>query len=170
MQLNWNKLHLDQIFLVHSGDFHATKELEPGSIPLVSCGETNNGVIGYFDIPEQFQYHNMLTCAYNGQPLTTKFHHYPFGAKDDVAVLKPKTEMQITTLYFIAAIINSMRWRYSYGRKCFRAKMKALEILVPTIEIKGDFLIDEVSIAQFYPLNETVETITQKASQTLLKV
>ena len=77
------------IFKVKSGDFHATKELDEGSTPLISCGDSDNGCVGYFDIPRNRIYKRAITVAYNGQPLTVKFHPYEFGAKDDVAVLIP---------------------------------------------------------------------------------
>ena len=76
---------LSELFDVRSGDFHAFTELDSGNIPLVSCGETNNGVIGRFDIPDDKIYGRCLTVAYNGSwPLLTKYHPYRFGAKDDV--------------------------------------------------------------------------------------
>jgi len=87
------------LFNVVSGDFHAIKELEPGDIPLVSCGDTDNGVMGYYDVPPDQQYRNAITVAYNGSwPIMSKFHPYAFGAKDDVAVLVPHYPMTRTYL------------------------------------------------------------------------
>jgi hypothetical protein len=138
---------LGELFHVKSGDFHSTSELDTGNTALISCGETNNGLVGYFDIPEEFAYQHTLTVAYNGQPLTTKFHPYKFGAKDDVAVLLPYQPMQDTTLLYVASQLNSAMWRYSYGRKCFREKLRNVAIFVP---IKNDW-IDEKAVANFCP-------------------
>ena len=102
------------LFDVNSGDFHALKELEPGKIPLVSCGDTDNGVMGYYDIPADKQYRDTITVAYNGSwPIMSKFHPYAFGAKDDVAVLLPHQSMSTLALLYVAALLNRTTWRYS---------------------------------------------------------
>jgi hypothetical protein len=124
---------LSSLFKVKSGDFHATKELDVGTTPLISCGESDNGFVGYYDIPRNKIYKRAITVAYNGQPLTTKFHPYKFGAKDDVAILIPSVPLKDTTLLYIAALIDRNKWRYSYGRKCFREKLSNLSLLLPML-------------------------------------
>ena len=117
---------------MRSGDYHATvRELGPGAVPLVSCGDVNHGLVGYFDIPVDKQYEGAVTVSYNGQPLAAKFRPYAFGAKDDVGVLTPKAPVNERALVYIAAVLNAKRWRYSYGRKCFRAKLEMVEVEVP---------------------------------------
>ena len=121
---------IGDLFQVRSGDIHAAdKELAPGDIPLVSCGDINHGLVGYFQIPDEQQYENALTVAYNGQPLTAKYRPYRFGAKDDIGVPEPIEPMSPRTLLYVAAILNARR--YSYGRKCFKRKMEAVEIEIP---------------------------------------
>lgn len=137
MNNSYAQIKIDQMFQVKSGDYHANEELDSGKVPLIACGETNNGFVGYFNIPLDKTYHRAITVAYNGRPLTTKFHPYRFGAKDDVAVLLPRKSMQDTTLLFIAAQLNRMMWRYSYGRKCYREKLQNVSIHVPVIHSNG---------------------------------
>lgn len=122
---------LPQIFEIKAGDFHATKELDAGKVPLISCGDGDNGLVGFFQIPKENTYERCLTVAFNGTPLLTKFHPYRFGAKDDVAVLIPRDPMSDSTLLYIAALLNRMTWRYSYGRKCFRQKLEGVSISLP---------------------------------------
>lgn len=44
---------IGDLFRVRSGNIHAAdKELAPGNIPLVSCGDVNHGLVGYFQIPD----------------------------------------------------------------------------------------------------------------------
>jgi hypothetical protein len=141
---------LKDLFIVKSGDYHAIKELDEGSIPLISCGDLDSGFIGYFDIPERYQYSNTITVAYNGSyPLTAKYHPYKFGAKDDIAVLLPSRPLQQKTLLYIAALLNQQIWRYSYGRKCFKAKLKHLSIQLPVDPSSLD--IDEAYISYLLP-------------------
>ena len=150
MELTTAKRAINKLFRVQSGDFHAMKELEAGEIPLISCGDVNNGLVGYFDVPEDKTYQSALTVAYNGQPLTTKFHPYRFGAKDDVAVLVPLQPMRTETLIYVAAMLNRLTWRYSYGRKCFREKLEHVQIPILVEGPDEDAPLDEETIGRFY--------------------
>lgn len=148
---NISAVKLNDLFKVKSGDFHATKELDPGNVPLISCGDSNNGFVGNFDVPEENIYRNCITVAYNGLPLTAKFHPYRFGAKDDIAVLIPRFQMKETTLLFIATILNMSTWRYSYGRKCFRQKLQNFSLNVPIINKQNKSkMIDEEAISNLF--------------------
>lgn len=141
-----------QLFTAQSGDFHAIKELDPGTVPLVSCGDTDNGVMGYFDIPKDKQHRNLITVAYNGSwPIMAKFHPYTFGAKDDVAVLIPHHEMSPLALLYAAALFNRMTWRYSYGRKCFRDKLQEVDLPIPTITNGETVTVDEDAVRKAFP-------------------
>ena len=140
---------LNSLFSLRSGYFHATDELGDGPVPLISCGDTDNGLVGYFAIPAEKRHRNAITVAYNGQPLLAKFHPYEFGAKDDVAVLTPLSPTQPTTLFYIAALLNTMTWRYSYGRKCFRAKLGEVSVPLPMVTNTGE--LDETLITQIFP-------------------
>jgi type I restriction enzyme M protein len=150
MNLKLTSKEIGSLFTVTSGDFHVIRNLDPGNVPVISCGDTNNGLVGYFDIPDDMTYERALTVAYNGSwPLTTKFHPYKFAAKDDVAVLTPLTSMRDTTLFYMAATLDVQKWRYSYGRKCFREKLQQVSILVPM----RNKAVDEDLIAQLCPSN-----------------
>lgn len=122
---------LEQIFDIKSGDFHSVEELNTGEIPLISCQDTDNGIAGFYDIPEEKTYINMITVAYDGQPLSTKLHNYRFAAYDNVGVCVPKFALKPTTLFLITLMLNRERWRYSYGRKCYKAKLRNLRIELP---------------------------------------
>jgi hypothetical protein len=130
-RINLAPIPIAEFFSLHSGDFHSTSELSEGKVPLVSCGDINNGIINNFAIPPDCTFRNMLTIAYNGQPLTTKFHPYSFGAKDDVAVCLPKRDFKLSTLIYFQYVLNKEKWRYSYGRKCFREKLSKMKLHVP---------------------------------------
>lgn len=154
----FSKKRLDQLFTVKSGDVHAAYGLEHGDVPLVSCGEVDHGLVGFFDIPEERRHKHCLTVAYNGSwPLLTKFRPYEFGAKDDVAVLTPLSPMADATLLYIAAQLNAMTWRYSYYRHCYQDKVKKTMVAVP---VNADGSVDEAAIA---PLCQaSAETLAPK--------
>lgn len=150
MTIKFNNFTLDRLFTIKSGDFHATKELDNGDIPLISCGVEEQGLVGYFDIPKEKIYSHCVSVAYNGLPLTAHFHPYLFGAKDDIAVLIPKRAYKAETLYYLAALLNKQSWRYSYGRKCFKEKLKRVSVPFP---ITGDGEINEKAIQKFCSFN-----------------
>lgn len=102
---------------------------------MASCADGNNGIAGFYEIPRRMAYANAITIAFNGSPLTTKLHPYEFGAKDDVAVAVAREQggapLPVEALIFIQAQLNSERWRFSYYRKCFRAKLGRTLVELP---------------------------------------
>jgi hypothetical protein len=123
---------LGDIYDLMPGDYHNASILKTGKTPLVSCGDLDNGIIGFVTAPESRIYQCRLTVALNGQPLTTKYHPYRFAAKDDIAVCIPRSPLQLTTEMFIQATINRERWRYSYYRKCYVDKLRRLCFQLPS--------------------------------------
>ena len=142
---------ISELFAVQSGEYHVMKDLDSGAVPLVSCGDTDNGVIGYFDIPEDHQFQGAITVAYNGSwPIMAKFHPYKFGTKDDVAVLLPLLPMSNLALLYVAALLNQMKWRYSYGRKCFKEKLEG--VILPVAVVRSDTVqLDDAAVSALYP-------------------
>ena len=54
------------LFHVRAGEYHATKDLDPGPVPLISCGDTSNGIVGYYDVPARKTHTHCITVAFNG--------------------------------------------------------------------------------------------------------
>ncbi len=122
---------LSNLFYINSGEYHSINNLKKGDIPLISCSDMDNGIAGFYDIPEDKTDRSCITVAYDGKPLTAKFHDYKFSAYDNVGVLTPKEELKKTTLNFITILLNIERWRYGYGRKCYKQKLGKLSIKLP---------------------------------------
>ena len=134
-QAHWNpsfvRFRLDEMFDLKRGKYHVLSNLRAGPIPVISCGDRNNGIAGYFDVDETHQ--GRLTIALNGSTLATKYHPYVFAAKDDVAVCTPRDPMRLTTQLFVQMMINRDRWRYSYYRKCYLGKLRRFDVMLPAI-------------------------------------
>ena len=122
---------LADLFHLRAGEYHSASDLSDGIIPLVSCGNEDQGVIGYVDVPDRNIHSHCLTIALNGSPLTTKYHPYRFAAKDDVALAEPRIPMTLSTLLFAQVMLNRERWRYSYYRKCFIEKLRRSVVPMP---------------------------------------
>ncbi len=130
--LHFVKVPITQLFKVESGDFHSVEELPLGDIPLVSCGDQDNGIIGFCEPPPSKIYRNILTVAYNGDwPLMAKFHPYDFAAKDDVALLHPRHPLGLASILFVQMLLNRETWRHSYGRKLYRLRLEKFELKIP---------------------------------------
>ena len=112
-RLRFRPVTLATLFDLRPGDYHAESDLLPGTIPLVSCGDENNGVVSFVDVPEDGLYRHQLTIALNGRPLTTKYHPYRFAAKDDVAVATPLKSLRLTTLLVVQAMLNRSSLNFS---------------------------------------------------------
>lgn len=141
----WKLFRLDSIYAMEPGAYHEAAKLPSGRIPLVSCGETDNGILRFVQVPQERLYHHKLTIAFNGNTLTAKYHPYMFAAKDDVAVCSPLSPLHISTELLIQIMLNRERWRYSYYRKCFMDKLRRFAVLLPARDGRIDE--DDISIA-----------------------
>lgn len=135
---------------IQTGEYHKSKALDKGNIPLVSCVSENGGFEGFFDVEAKNIIKNAITIASDGMPLTSFYHFYPFTAKDNVLICVPKKDYRFTTLLFFVAQLNSLRWRFSYGRKCYENKVQKVKIFLPFKN--GE--IDENYIETLFKQNE----------------
>ena len=55
-----------------------------------------------------------------------------FAAYDNVGILKPKIKLSKETLVYISILLNRARWRFCYGRKCYKEKLNSFKILLPS--------------------------------------
>lgn len=127
---------------IKTGDYHVSKELDAGVVPLISCSAVNNGLEGKFDVSISNTTKNAITIASDGQPLATYYHYYPFVAKDNVIIGIPNRSYRFTTLLFFATQLNGLRWRFSYGRKCYLNKIHKIKFFLPfrNNEIDEDYI------------------------------
>lgn len=125
------QVRLDSIYMLIPGDYHAAANLPDGDIPLISCGDLDNGIVKFVDVPSGHIYDHQLTIAFNGSTLATKYHPYKFATKDDVALCEPRQTLRLSTEIFIQLMMNRERWRYSYYRKCYMEKLKRFSVPLP---------------------------------------
>ncbi|MGC1120753.1 MAG: N-6 DNA methylase [Candidatus Methanofastidiosia archaeon] len=138
--VEFRKKPITEFLDIEIGKYHVSRTLDEGNVPLISCSAENNGVEGFFDIPEAKTYKDAITVASDGQPLASFYHYYRFAAKDNVLVGFPKKRVRFTTIIYILFELNRLRWRFSYGRKCYGNKIDKINIHIP---ISKDGKIDE---------------------------
>ena len=71
----------------------------------------------------------------------------PFIATDNVVLCVPHPEyasLRLSSLVFVQAMMNHMKWRYSYGRQCYKTKYEKTEIWLP---ITGNGNLNETYMA-----------------------
>ena len=169
---NLKEVPITDLFVtpIKTGHYHVSKTIDTGNIPLVSCVSENGGFEGFIESPDtiivkvkdkdktiQVNHKHKITIASDGMPLTSFYHFYKFTAKDNVLVCNPKEKYQFTTLLFIVTQLNSLRWRFSYGRKCYENKAHKIYIYLPYKDGK----IDEEYISTLFK-NSPVWTWLQK--------
>src|SRR5258708_33287079 len=131
-QARFKEFPLDSLFELRSGDYHNASELPKGDTPLISCGDNNNGITAFVDVPSDRVFQSLLTIAFNGMnTLTTKYHPYRFATKDDVAICIPRNPLRTSTLFFIQVMMAREQWRYNYYRKCFMEKLRRQSVALP---------------------------------------
>lgn len=128
--MQFKLVRLDSIFNLKAGKYHSLNRLEAGNIPVVSCGDLDNGICGYFSV--EHVYRDKMTIAFNGSTLAAKYHPYTFAAKDDVAVCFPKKKLRLPTLLFIQLMLAREKWRFNYYRKCYKDKLERVQVPLPT--------------------------------------
>lgn len=138
------KLVTDYFDLVH-GNFHSLDELDEGPIATVSRVTYNNGVVGRFEQPDRAVIHPALTLTVSTTSGDAFLQLEEFMATDNVVVLVPKNPYSLYFLLYVQAVINRTKWRYYYGRQCYKNRFAKTKIYLP---LNSDGSLDESYIEQ----------------------
>ena len=109
-------------------------DMDAGDIPLVSSGETNNGIVGHIDKngdgkAEIFPANRLTVDMFcNAFYQDTPFYAVSHGR---VNILNPKFEMTKNTGLFIATAIKQEQYKYSYGRAVYSNVAADMDIKLP---------------------------------------
>jgi hypothetical protein len=135
--------NITSLFTLQRGHFHAIDQLEEGSYPTVSRVSDNNGVTGFYKKPAKAQILPKITLTISTVTGDAFIQYFPFIATDNVVICIPINPMKTTTLLYIQALLNKVKWRYSYGRQCYKGNFEKTVIKLP---ITKDGEIDETYI------------------------
>jgi hypothetical protein len=139
------QFRIDKLFSLKRGDFHSLQALKRGKYPTVSRTTENNGIVGYYAIPQGANVYSPPAVTVSTTTGDAFVQLEEFLATDNVVILTPKEPMAVTTLYFIALMLNREKWRYSYGRQCYKEKFAKTLIALPITDSEQ---IDEKLIAE----------------------
>jgi len=141
-KVTWNNLPVEDLFEVESGyiasSFALKEEPENGHVPLFRpTSIIHNLIAGWVKqtsgIKEKIYKAKSLMVSTDGEGSHTYSYVTPidFIPNSNTAVLKPKIEMPLSFLLFVAVAITNERWRYSYGRKPKGNRLKKLILEIP---------------------------------------
>lgn len=131
----WGEFRVGDLFDVElaKGDIKLD-EMLLGDMPLVSSGETNNGIVGYIDNngdgkSERFD-SNRITVDMFGNAY---YQSEPFYAVSHgrVNILSPKFNLTPNAGLFLSTIIKSDQYKYSYGRAVYSRVVENMVIRLP---------------------------------------
>lgn len=131
----WKEFVLGRLFKVElsKGDIKLD-DVDKGSIPLVSSGESNNGIVGYID-----EKGDGKAEIFKGNKITVDMFGNPFYQDDDfyavshgrVNILEPKFELNKPIGLFISSIIKKEQYKFSYGRAVYSTEASNMIIELP---------------------------------------
>ena len=131
-------VRIDAIFEIFYGvslEYQNCEELSfiQGGIPFVSRTSKNNGVVGYVDLIEGITPNpaNTISVACGGSVLSTFYQSEPYYSGFHILYLKPINNLTEIQMLYYCMIIESNKYKYSYGRQ---ANKTLKQILVPAIE------------------------------------
>lgn len=131
----WKEFRVGDLFSVQlsKGDIKLDDMLI-GYVPLVSSGETNNGIVGYIDSAgdgkaEIFS-KNKITVDMFGNVYYQEDNFYAVS-HGRVNILEPVFDMTKYIGLFIVSIINKEKFKYSYGRAVYSKVLCNVIIKLP---------------------------------------
>lgn len=132
---NWRNFIIKNLFRVElsKGDLKLN-ELDEGTVPLVSSGDTNNGIVGYVD-----ERGDGKAIIFKGNKLTIDMFGKCYYQSEDfyavshgrVNILNPMFELNKNIGLFLSSIINAEQYRFSYGRAVYSSVAENIQISLP---------------------------------------
>jgi len=134
---NYKEFNITALFEIERGDFHALDKLNEGELPTISRITYDNGVAGHYEKPNDAEIYPAGTITVSTLESDAFVQLENFIATDNVLILKPKRDFKLTTLFFVQFMINSQKWRFSYGRESYKTLFSKVNIPLPVKIIKG---------------------------------
>jgi hypothetical protein len=142
------KFQITELFELERGHFHAIDRLEKGNYPTISRVSDDNGLVGFYKKPKRAKIFPKGIITISTVTGDAFFQSTPFIATDNVVMCIPKKSFRATTLFYIQALLNKVKWRYSYGRQCYKGNFQKTVIELPiksNSEINEDYVEDIVT-------------------------
>jgi hypothetical protein len=162
--MKWQQFTIVQLFDLERGDFHSIADLDLGEYVTMSRISTDNGFVGFYDKPNGAKVWPAKTITVSTVTGDAFLQPVPFIVTDNVVLLTLKKEyakLSLPCLFFVSWALNTAKWRYSYGRQCYKTKLANTGLFLPVIEsgdIDTSYMEAIVRNTTYWPLVEATCT------------
>lgn len=129
---------LKNIFNYQRGERLIELDQLSGDVAYISSTKKHNGVSSYITPPEKMTYHkNKMTLSNSGSVGYCFYHEYEFVASDHVTVIWIKdesVELNQNIALYLKPILESIRYKFNFGREISNARLEREYILLPVNE------------------------------------
>ena len=157
---NWREFVVEDVFDVYRGHFHSIAALDSGDHITISRIGSDNGFVGLYDMPEKAHLWPSGTITVSTVTGDAFVQPVPFIATDNVVLVTPKSEFgefKPSALMFVTRMLNTVKWRYSYGRQCYKGKYSKTKITLPVADsgdLDFEYMESMVEAEPYWPLVE----------------
>lgn len=127
----WGQIRLADIFdEIPRGKVSDLKNVADGKAIIIAASGANEG-FSCFSNDEPIS-KNAMTISFNGVGTGTAFvHNYLFNLNSDCGLVKPKENISLYALRFIAVSINQNKNKFNYGYKANESRILRQTVLLP---------------------------------------
>lgn len=127
----WGQIRLADIFdEIPRGKVSDLKNVANGKTIIIAASGANEG-FSCFSNDEPIS-KNAMTISFNGVGTGTAFvHNYLFNLNSDCGLVKPKENISLYALRFIAVSINQNKNKFNYGYKANESRILRQTVLLP---------------------------------------
>ncbi|MGH2493799.1 MAG: N-6 DNA methylase [Ktedonobacteraceae bacterium] len=156
--VGWKRYKVTELFNLKRGSFHSIANLDPGTYHTVSRVSTDNGLVGFYERPGNIPVWSPKTITVSSVTGDAFVQPISFIATDNVVLCILKDEyahISLNALMFIELMLDAVKWRYSYGRQCYKTKFAVTEIVLPctgTGDIDWEYMETVVENTPYWPL------------------
>lgn len=133
----WKEFRVGELFdvVLSSGDLKL-EECEAGETPLISSGETNNGIVGFITKDEKDKSQIFKNCITIDMFCNAYYQSFNFYAVSHgrVNILIPKQEISKFACLFICTLLNNEEYRFNYGRAVYSNTAENITLNLPTTQ------------------------------------
>jgi len=162
---------IKDLFKIENAKSKGFEHYEEGNIPFVTNGDYDNSIVGFvkpFEKDRVFEKAGICLSSFCEATIQTPPFLPRGNGGSGLVVLVPKKEMTEEELYFYAAQINMLKWKFNFSRMLIGRRVQDLELvkykplkfkveeqlkkLLPKEELKSK--IEENSNFQFMKIDE----------------
>lgn len=153
----WGQIRLADIFdAIPRGKVSDLKNVADGKTIIIAASGANEG-FSCFSNDDPIS-KNAMTISFNGVGTGTAFvHNYLFNLNSDCGLVKPKENILLYALRFIAVSINQNKNKFNYGYKANESRILRQTVLLP---ISDDGQPDYAYMAEY--VQQKRETMLNK--------